>query len=135
MTSMGSAMQQKLDQAGYGGVTQQVTSFVSVAADKTLEVGGIMYTASKEKITELSQNQQVQEITEKSKQKLMSVGTSVASTVAETSTTMFNKVKSLMEDGGEQPQQQRREGGLGVGDNQGRDDMSQFMPADPNNMR
>jgi hypothetical protein len=56
VSSMGSAMQQKLEEHGMGGVTQTVTTFVSSAAEKTVEVGAIGYSYGKEKLGELQQN-------------------------------------------------------------------------------
>lgn len=103
VSSMGTAIQLKLEEAGMGGVTNTVTTFVSSAAEKTVEVGTIGYSYGKEKISELQHNPHVAELTEKSKQTLLQVGNSVASTVSETSTSMFNKVKSYMVEDG-QPQ-------------------------------
>ncbi|TNV85020.1 hypothetical protein FGO68_gene13256 [Halteria grandinella] len=129
VSSMGTAMQQKLEEAGMGGVTTTVTAFVSTAAEKTVEVGAIGYTYGKEKISELQQNPQVAELTEKSKQTLLSVGNTVAATVSETSSNMYNKVKQYMVE--DQPQQREN---LGVGDNQRSDDISQFMPQNDTRM-
>jgi hypothetical protein len=57
-----------------------------------MEVGSKVLTTGKEKLTEISQNERVAEITEKSKQTLLSVG----GAVVETSSTLVNKVTKFI---------------------------------------
>ena len=51
LSTMGTAMQQKLEQAGVN--TQSVTTFVSGAAEKTVQVSTQLYQTSAEKFSEL----------------------------------------------------------------------------------
>jgi len=51
LSTMGTAMQQKLEQAGVN--TESVTTFVSGAAEKTVQVSTQLYQTSAEKFSEL----------------------------------------------------------------------------------
>lgn len=74
MTTVGTKVQQKLDETG---VTENVSYYVSSAAEGTKTIGSKIYEKGSEQLEYVNSNPMVNDFTEKSKSALGSIGGAV----------------------------------------------------------